>query len=95
MYESGIYVDPHGRTSVVISATTRKKFNLKNKDKVKIDDSHEDRIIICLKEKEMIEVSLFDTEASCYSVFKFVDDNQMKEFLELNKRYKVMEKGND
>ena len=90
MYESGIYIDPRGRTMLILSASTRKKFNLKNKDRVKIDDSKDDRITICLKEKEMIEVSLYDTE-HCYGFpFKFTDENQMKEFLELNPRYEVM-----
>lgn len=92
MYESGIYVDPHGRTMLVLSSSTRKKFDLKNKDRVKIDDSHEDRIIVCLKEKEMIEVSLYDTELSNSFVFKFTDENQMKEFIELNPRYQIEKK---
>lgn len=91
MYESGIYVDVRGRTMLILSASTRKKFDLKNKDRVKIDDSNEDRIIVCLKEKVMIETNLYDTELLNSFKFKFTDENQMKEFLELNKRYLAME----
>jgi len=68
MYESGIYVDPRGRTSIVLSASTRKKFNLKNKDKARIYEK-EDRIIVCFKESNKIEI----TEAQANLLKKLED----------------------
>ena len=68
MYESGIYVDPHGRTMLVLSASTRKRYDLKNKDKAKIYEK-EDRIVVCFKERNIIEI----TEAQANLLKKLED----------------------